>query len=161
MLKIRRLSDRLIFNIGFPALIRWHLYFELGPRKMLLILDWFWHTQRKLTVLLMFSETTLWCPAWSKTTCSEPNTNGSIFDGWHRSQQVSRTPSTAESCYWQGDWALLGGLITTNTDWQSSFACGNDNAGSKIHCPEQKTPQHYLAPGENRPIPNHHHRPSE
>ena len=74
----------------------------------------------------MFSETTLWCPAWSKTTCSEPNTNGSIFDGWHRSQQVSRTPSTAESCYWQGDWALLGGLITTITDWQSSFACGND-----------------------------------
>ena len=31
MLKIRRLRDRLIFNMGIPILVRWHLYIETPP----------------------------------------------------------------------------------------------------------------------------------
>ena len=32
MLKIRRSRDRLIFNMGIPILVRWHLYIETAPR---------------------------------------------------------------------------------------------------------------------------------
>ena len=35
MLKIRRSGDRLIFNIGIPILVRWHLYIEKAPRSLL------------------------------------------------------------------------------------------------------------------------------
>ena len=35
-MEIRRSYDRLISTIGFPILIRWHLYIESGPR----FLDW-------------------------------------------------------------------------------------------------------------------------
>ena len=31
MLKIRRSRDRLIFNMGIPILMRWHLYIETAP----------------------------------------------------------------------------------------------------------------------------------
>ena len=34
MLKIRRSQDRLIFNMGIPTLIRWHLYIEACPRAL-------------------------------------------------------------------------------------------------------------------------------
>ena len=34
MLKIRRSRDRLIFNMGIPILIRWHLYIETPPHKV-------------------------------------------------------------------------------------------------------------------------------
>ena len=32
--EIRRSHDRLIFTMGFPILVRWHLYIELGPRSV-------------------------------------------------------------------------------------------------------------------------------
>ena len=31
MFKIRRSRDRLIFNMGIPILLRWHLYIEMAP----------------------------------------------------------------------------------------------------------------------------------
>ena len=34
MLKIRRSPDRLIFNMGIPLLVRWHLYIETAPWVM-------------------------------------------------------------------------------------------------------------------------------
>ena len=35
ILKIRRSLDHLIFNMGIPILVRWHLYIETGPRSIL------------------------------------------------------------------------------------------------------------------------------
>ena len=32
-LKIRRSWDRIIFNMGIPILVRWHLYIETAPRS--------------------------------------------------------------------------------------------------------------------------------
>ena len=35
IMKIRRSDDRLISTMGFPILVRWHLYIETGPRASL------------------------------------------------------------------------------------------------------------------------------
>ena len=41
IVEIRRSSDRLISKMGFPILVRWHLYIESGPRIM--PVHWFLH----------------------------------------------------------------------------------------------------------------------
>ena len=35
IVEIRRFYDRLISTMGFPILVRWHLYIESGPRALL------------------------------------------------------------------------------------------------------------------------------
>ena len=40
MLKIRWLWDHLIFNMGIPILVRWHLFIETAPRSSANIAGW-------------------------------------------------------------------------------------------------------------------------
>ena len=40
IVEIRRSYDRLISKMGFPMLVRWHLYIESGPRTLAFIEGW-------------------------------------------------------------------------------------------------------------------------
>ena len=39
IVEIRRSHDRLISTMGFPILVRWHIYIESGPRSCYMMLD--------------------------------------------------------------------------------------------------------------------------
>ena len=47
MLKIRRSRDRLIFNMGIPILVRWHLHIETAPWPQWIIVYKIWQSLRK------------------------------------------------------------------------------------------------------------------
>ena len=55
IVKIRWSYDRLISTMGFPILIRWHLYIELGPRNAEnVFMSWHHHVISLLYLLLFY-----------------------------------------------------------------------------------------------------------